>query len=296
MKIDITSMCFYHADSDGRMSAAIVKSFDSNCRMIEIEHGFDEGWLMSMCVGWHVSKIYIVDFSFSEEIFCSIIRHLVVLKKGEIIWIDHHKSAMEKLSEMWHSRKIKGFRSIKNSGCVLTWKYFYPEKEIPRIVKLVEDYDLWKFKYGDQTKYFAEFNRFFNLHNFLYFLNNSDGTIELAINDGKIMYLDKLMRIKERLKKGEGKEIIFKGYKTLLINNTEFFDGSLLGNEICADGYDVALKYGFKETQIVFGLNSKGRVDVSKIAMGFGGGGHKNASGFTLDIKEGLKLLKKLNS
>jgi phosphoesterase RecJ-like protein len=45
-----------------------------------------------------------------------------------------------------------------------------------------------------------------------------------------------------------------------------------------------------KEGLVNYSLRSVGNVDVSGIAKCYGGGGHKNAAGFTLKLKEDTLL------
>ena len=54
------------------------------------------------------------------------------------------------------------------------------------------------------------------------------------------------------------------------------------------DGVEVALfMYQLEENRFKVSLRSKNKVDVSEIAVGFGGGGHKRAAGF--DVKGTLE-------
>ena len=49
------------------------------------------------------------------------------------------------------------------------------------------------------------------------------------------------------------------------------------------EGEEVAVfKYELKQNEFKVSLRSKEKIDVSKIAQYFGGGGHKKASGFTM--------------
>jgi nanoRNase/pAp phosphatase (c-di-AMP/oligoRNAs hydrolase) len=67
------------------------------------------------------------------------------------------------------------------------------------------------------------------------------------------------------------------------------------GNALVNMGYDIGLAW-FENGrgQISFSLrsNKKGSdVDVSAIAKTFGGGGHRNAAGFQIGVKEGRELV-----
>ncbi len=49
-----------------------------------------------------------------------------------------------------------------------------------------------------------------------------------------------------------------------------------------SEGHPFAAVYVETSTDIIWSLRSRGDFDVSEIAKKFGGGGHKNAAGFTV--------------
>ena len=61
-------------------------------------------------------------------------------KCKELIWIDHHKSAIEAYESQ--NEEIKGLRINGNAGCECTWKWFSMQ-DIPRCIGLVADFDVW---------------------------------------------------------------------------------------------------------------------------------------------------------
>jgi len=72
----------------------------------------------------------------------------------------------------------------------------------------------------------------------------------------------------------------FDGYNTLAVNLPGNGD---IGHYICSLGYDVAYVYrdNFQDGQVFTNVTLYSEtVDVSKLAMRYGGGGHKGAAGF----------------
>ena len=122
----------YHADClDGFSGAwAAWKKFGSKAEYIPVHHqkAYPEGI--------RGKEIYFLDFAYPEEITKEIIEF-----SEKVVIIDHHKEAEE-------TAKIASDHlfSNNNSGAVLAWKYFHPEKQIPKLLRYVEDMDLWKFK------------------------------------------------------------------------------------------------------------------------------------------------------
>ena len=279
----------YHADADGRMGGAIAKKWyseswqkDKDIKYIETNHGKPIEFKDSY------ETLIIIDFSFKKDIMDKLNK---ITK--EFIWIDHHITAKQENFELW--KTADGLRNIDNSGAALTWRYFFKAFPVPQSVKLVEDYDLWNFEYGNDTRYFAEINGVWNMDDFYTLLKHPEN-LDSQIGHGYTLYTRKELNIKNRIKKENNniKTIFFEGSKTALINNSQTQDGSLLGNEICKNDYEIALKYTIKKDQMIFGLNSIGDINVGNIARKYKGGGHKNAAGFHLCLEEGFKLLLKL--
>lgn len=72
----------------------------------------------------------------------------------KIYWIDHHESSLKLLEESPEYNRLNGIRANGESGALLTFRYLWPEKEIPYPLRLVSDYDCWKFECGDDSVYF----------------------------------------------------------------------------------------------------------------------------------------------
>lgn len=284
----MNSICFYHNDSDGLCAGAIVKHFNLNCEMIKIQYG-DK-------VDFNIMKgktVYIVDFSFPDM---NKINNLIILSGGELIWIDHHKSAKENNEEMWNS-DIKGLRNFEYSGCFLTWLYFNNVTDVKNIkinvpvgVELINDYDLWKNSFGQYTKYFNEYvsNKIESSDDDFWkeIFKNNDFVLSEAFKIGGIIHNVKMKRVKEIFTYGHDEKI--NGMKCRVMNS--YCDISESGNYAIDQGYDVGIIWRWINERIVVSLRSKPDIDISILAKKFKGGGHKNASAFTIEKK--LKLMK----
>jgi oligoribonuclease NrnB/cAMP/cGMP phosphodiesterase (DHH superfamily) len=81
---------------------------------------------------------------------------------GGVIWIDHHKTAIEKydnsqyINDLYELSNVNiyGIREVGKSGCELTWTYFMGTIEPPNYIKYIGDRDTWTWKYGGDTKDF----------------------------------------------------------------------------------------------------------------------------------------------
>ncbi len=275
------TICYYHsADLDGIASAAIVKKVYPDVKFIGVDYGDD--WNVNDIID---SKCIIVDFSFPN---------MDELKQYPDIlcWIDHHKTAMERNPKLWDSDDIDGLRNLKKSGCELTWEWFFPHEKMPRVIELIGDRDMWKFNYPE-TKDFTTYAHMKIKSpgdiNWDWMLDTKleVGYIDGFSKNGKLLNEAQLDRIEKTFEHGWDETI--DGHKARFMNTNH--DVSDLGSYACdKKGYPVAVVFSLKEDKILVGLRSK-TVDVSVIAKKRGGGGHKFASGFTIEknLLEDLK-------
>lgn len=284
------NLVLYHEDNDGYCSAAIVNRYFNIFKVPEEDvffypinyHKIDKffDWFEDKVD--RVDKLIIVDFSFGEN-WKRLLNMISMLK---IIWIDHHKNAIEN-GYGTDILKSQGLRSSDNAGCGLTWKYFFPNTDMPWVVKLVEDFDIWKFKYGDDTRAFlygsmAEGDKI---------SNPQSGMWELLLNEptDRYGYLTKsiirdghcILKYVKETQKEQCKEkayiSYYDGWKCVVCNAGK---GSAIFDCVEED-YDMMVVFWFDGEQYNYSFYSKekGMVDVSAIARGHGGNGHKNAAG-----------------
>jgi oligoribonuclease NrnB/cAMP/cGMP phosphodiesterase (DHH superfamily) len=217
-------------------------------------------------------KVFIVDFSFAPEVM----RVLCLLPT--VVWIDHHKTAMEQIPELWSSFMVEGRRSLTEAACSLTWQYLKGSDAEPKCVQYVADFDLWKFEYGETTKVFNEvaYHLLSLPLDWLQLLSSHADLSTLMIH-GYALYHRKQLRVAKAVEKGIA--IDWMGHKTLVVNST--LDSSDIGNAALDKGYEIGLVWRVEDSSLIVSLRSKGDLDVAKLAEKFGGGGHKNAAGFT---------------
>lgn len=278
----------YHNDNDGKCAAAIAyRGIKEKCdsEIICIESDYDKRF---PDLPDDIEKVYVLDFSFDNEGFQKLID---IVGRDKIVWIDHHISQIIKLSEF---ADLKGIRTEKWSGTMLTWLWFNNGKEIPYVVDLIDDYDRWKLKYGDESLYFYEYTQTVDVDNIKgeiwdKLLSMSKEELDPYIEKGsdlKELRYKKLRQMATTLGipmtiNWEGKE-----YSCLKINNSDHKSTSQLGEIVYKEmGYDICWDWYEKKSPDSDDLLEVNHmrsvnVDVSKIAMKFGGGGHPNASGF----------------
>jgi uncharacterized protein len=230
-------------------------------------------------------EIYVLDSSLNPDDLKRLLR-----SNKSVTIIDHHisnKKDVEKAPDYVFD--------IKHSGAVLAWKYFHPKKKIPKLLQYVEEGDLWKFRspnihlllaYVHSLPY--DFKTWEKLNRDM---GNAAGR-KKYINLGKIISDYNAIIVKNVVEKAE--LVRFGKYKALAANHSLRKFTSEIGHELYRRKPPLSIIWYAGREGIKVSLRSNGKVDVSKLAVKYGGGGHKGSAGFTLprNAKLPWKVLK----
>lgn len=245
--------------------------------------------------------LIVVDFSFPVAHF---MHHLQVFKS--VLVLDHHHSSLQAYSAAYnHSVQEYGWKyffpadnatvvfSEKESGAKLAWMYFHPHTEVPKYIEHVSDRDLWTFKLpstkefhvGCQALRDENFARLEGLVNTEYRKILQTGETLLKEVERRIESTKQSLVLPTRLRLN-GQE-----HRCALVNAPADITSDL-GNSLIRDGYDVAVVYNIKPSkQVGCGVRSRAGVDGSLLAAHYGGGGHQQAAGFSLDLPTLVEIL-----
>lgn len=244
-------------------------------------------------------NVLLLDFSWSKSDLENV-RSVA----NKVMILDHHKTAMEELGD------IHGcFFDMDESGASLSWRYF-DDGLMPLFIQFIKDRDIWAWKYrkSSEPMYYGLKNICYNSFRFLdRFIENEDMLDNLIISGIRVMDRQKEW-IKEITK--EAKLCTMKvgnsKYKVvqLKLEKPKFVSeiGEYLYNTIDVDfvviwfldknsgtngtngtNYNVFKWYYGTQKYIMSFRTNKEDVDVSKIAVYFGGGGHQKAAGAKVD-------------
>jgi len=224
-------------------------------------------------------KLYFLDVCPNREI-------LKKLKKDncEIVIIDHHLSAKKNLDLACPGSFIINL-NMNHSASVLAWKYFFPQKKTPKLLLYIEDVDLWKFKKRFSREIIAYMDSFdFDFKKWNKLASDIDDKEKRKkyISEGKkiIRYQDEMIeQIVEQAKKIKIGKI-----KTLAVNSSILI--SEIGDALIKKLPPMAIIWFETGDLKRISLRSNGKVDVSKIAEKYGGGGHKCAASFAIKSKD----------
>jgi len=297
-------ICIYHGvDYDGKCSAAIVNDifYKEKVFNIPVDHDYDADTFfdnlnsISALVNYIIDDVFIVDFCFKIDVM----KALITRYDNKLHWIDHHVSAIEmmKKANLVPTGKYS-LQKIGDGACKLVWKQLFPNLVIPRAVNYIFMHDVWDKTEWEYTEYFHNgldirhwANNPGDNSNWHYLFNDYEDSCltNSIIKDGVIITSYIKNNHKEYAKNAFEMEL--EGLKLICINKLNT-NSSILDSIWDKTKYDAIMTFGFDGTNWRFSLyaNNNDKVDVSKIAIKFGGGGHKGASGFYVkEIPEEIK-------
>lgn len=304
MSIEKKYLIIYHANClDGITAAAVTHKMLVEVEKVEAEniyhratsYGEDINEIVGRMLDFEIHTVYIVDFSFN----------LIELKEiafnvMEVHLYDHHASAFRNLCGEEYvvtptsREEFNLFGNVAvtldndESGASLCWKELFDD-QFPTLVEYVRDYDLWRFR-RPETK---AINKYLKLQpkkikDFLLLLSNFDE--EAFVNrayDLGIYLLEYEKSLENDLISQGTTPITINGIQGLVVNAPPTLASSV-GNKLAAtSGTFGAAWWQAARGEVRFSLRSIGdSCDVSKLAEAMGGGGHKNAAGFSMNAPE----------
>lgn len=265
-------LCIYHGNcADGFGAAWVFENF--------ADRGFDfhAGVYQDPPPDCDGRDVYLVDFSYKRNVVESMLKqaHRVTL-------IDHHKTAIDDLKPLLDTEKkmSASLFDVEHSGAMLAWRYFNGNfQDPPQLIKHIEDRDLWRFA----LPYTREIQA--NVFSHPYDFKVWDALMELPIDsliaEGRAIERKHHKDIAELL--GVVTRTMVIGGHSVPVANLPYTLTSDAGHAL-AKGAPFGACYWDTPSGRVFSLRSTDDgLDVSEIAKQYGGGGHRNASGFRVN-------------
>jgi len=266
-------LCIYHGNcADGFASAWVVrKALGENVE-------FHAGVYQDAPPNVEGRDVVMVDFSYKRPILEQIREQAT-----SVLILDHHKTAEVDLKDL---PGVVSVFDMNRSGARITWDHYFPNQEPPKLLLHIEDRDLWRFALPKTREIQA--NIFSYPYEFGVWeeLMNSDPA-KLAI-EGTAIERKHFKDIRELI--GVVTRRMNIGGHNVPMANLPYTLTSDAGH-LLAKGEPFAGCYWDTPKGRVFSLRSQDDgLDVSEIAKQYGGGGHKNASGFRLSYADAMKL------
>ena len=279
-QFDKEVVCISHVDLDGYCAAAVVKQRYPDARIFYSNYG------KSTPTNAFIprSKLIVTDFSLPEHEFDKCKRLGI-----EVVLLDHHEFKYKELEA--HGYSFPGLRNPEMSGSELAWRFLFPSSPVPRVIRIVTSYDLWKFN-EPKTKEFAAGIQMFE-QRAAYKSCYIWGKLLSPYQDIAESTLENVIKIGERIVNYEQthnalicKDVSYRatlptGQKCLVAAikgaNSSFFDSvdKTDIDALCMSQYATDIQkyrcsvYAPDKTKVVL-----------PIAQAFGGGGHPGAAGF----------------
>ncbi len=322
------AIIYHDADADGRLSnevcrywlnrlhpSATIHSYgwnygrpvpDENARTHRITV---EGGSANTTYDWtDYDEVYIVDLSVDELMSRPELRE-------KIVWIDHHKSAIEKWDNIDDAAKLVGYRIDGVAACRLCWQWFFLGYEIevyenlptkqefidrkvkePALIRLAGEYDIWdhrdsrgKFlQFGLRSIDEAEFRELLRAQ----FAGLDNHHLAAVIETGESIksYVDKQA---DEYSAAYAHTIKWEGLTFCVLNIGQRGNSDLLKGGIKPE-HDACFAWRFDGKQVLVSLYHiewKTHHDLSLIAVKYKGGGHKGACGFRISLGQLEKIL-----
>ena len=207
-------------------------------------------------------------------------------------WERHLENIIHDANEGGNCLTTYVFMDMERSGAGIAWDFFHPDVARPALVNFVEDRDLWRFKLpGSRAinavvfSYPYEFEAWEELSRFI---EHAPQEAERAGSAIERKHHKDVAELVAALRT----EMVIGGH-WVPVANLPYTLTSDAGHLMCKPYASANLHGEIVEPNFaacywdtpkgrVFSLRSIGDFDVSVIAAPYGGGGHKNASGFTL--------------
>lgn len=288
------TICIYHGNcADGFASAWAVRH-----ALGDVE--FHAGVYQNPPPDVENKDVILVDFSYKRPVLEEMAK-----SANSVLILDHHKTAAEDLTGLqqpfgpgWdrHMRnvdqdhmegvwgKIYALFDMERSGAGITWDFFFPDKKRPPLIDIIEDRDLWRFKLPlTREIQAAVFSRPYDFDTWDRLMLDTDlsalGIEGLAIERKHHKDIAELVAVCKR-------RVVIGGH-SVWAASLPYTLTSDAGHLMAEPGEPFAACYWDTPEGRVFSLRSReGGMDVGEVAKMYGGGGHKNASGFRVPYNE----------
>jgi len=259
---------FYHADCTDGFTAAWVawKKFGKTAEYIPYFYEDEPPQFKGR-------EIYMLDMTFPERVI-----NRLMSDNLRVTAIDHHISS-KTATLMTHSPLY----ALDHSGCVLTWKYFHPNKRIPQFLLTVEDVDLWRHNISYSKTLFPYLDLFdMDFKTWSNIIRDFEIPTKRKriIETGSLLFKYENKIIDYNINRG-AKLVKFAGHMVYALNTTYSASNAGAKLAIMQSPFGIIWKE-FKDGMIGVSLRGDGGIDCSKIAEKYGGGGHKNSAAFRL--------------
>lgn len=277
--MSVKHICIYHGSCDDGFAAAWVVR--KALATIDVE--FYQGVYGQDPPDVSGRNVIMVDFSYKRQVL-----EAMISKADNFLVLDHHKTAQEDLAGLDGCRRgVEIEFDMARSGAMMAWEWFYPHETAPAFIKYIQDRDLWLKKLPDGDEFTIALRSY--EQDFAIWDRLVHAGIGPMIAEGRSIQRYYRLRVEEL--KANAYIAMF-GEDEVWVANAPYFAASEVAGELAERGLTFgACYFEAGEGRWQYSLRSRGDFDVSAVAKRFGGGGHKNAAGFTVtDFAHSYKI------
>jgi oligoribonuclease NrnB/cAMP/cGMP phosphodiesterase (DHH superfamily) len=279
----VKKVCFYHAGCPDGFGAAwaVWKAWGKSGEYRP--RGHDDALQFEELVG---AEVVFADIALANGLLRTLGQ-----KATRVVVLDHHVTALERFQsdpeltlDLGERGHVVNF-DLSQSGAVLAWQHFHPDTQLPRLLAYVQDQDLWHWRLPDSDAVNAAigiYPRRFEVWDRL-----ATEPIEKLVAEGRPIVRAQRSEVDRALQSAHSVSV---GELRLEAVNA-LFQRSSIGHELAkrkAFGVPCGLVYRLTERRVDCSVYSIGDFDVATLAASFGGGGHRNAAGFSVNLEEWL--------
>lgn len=146
---------YHKEDNDGLMSMSVFYNWllsngvsQDNIRLLGVNYNdlsrlvMNSGNAAKLWKENNIGAVIMTDISFNER---EQIDYIYEEFGQHFIWVDHHKPIIDYSLER-DLKNAKGIRDTKHSAVYNAWKYCYPDKEMPELIKEISAFDSWSYE------------------------------------------------------------------------------------------------------------------------------------------------------
>lgn len=206
---------------------------------------------------------------------------------SQLVVLDHHLTARDLFDadpRLVPSLRDRGHHvqfDLDHSGAVLAWQHFHPDEPVPALLSYVEDQDLWNWKLPETEAVNAAIGSY--PRELAAWDELSRRPWEELAAEGAPLLRDRRIEVERSLRFAH--PVMVGEVRVEAVNALQH--RSHIGHELAKRaifGHPIGVAYRVFASRVDVSIYSIGDVDVSELARRFGGGGHRNASGFSVTL------------
>lgn len=297
------AIVYHRIDFDGICSCAIVRDYIEAHNMRPVLFPYNHGDAVPEARAFNdCSEVWMVDIILPVDLIKELRK-----SRRRVVVIDHHETSIRSLKAAGLNR-LPGLQVNDRMGaCELCWRYLYGPAETPRPIALLSAYDVWDkarfnwehftlpFQYAMRNRFGLDAELFYKRFKSGFFDHDDYEVFNGLLTEGKAV-LKYVLDCGRRAAQNYSFEVTIGGETKALCLLTDT-GGSLPFNEVAREkGCKVVITVN-RVKDDTFKMSCYATEDDCPIHLGnylletYGGGGHRDAAGATINTEQFLRLI-----